>query len=73
MSEISGERGRQGSHGGSSLSIFSGVATSSASGTSDLGHVNVDELTDSSLEQLLEETQKSVRRLNLETTMFVGE
>ena len=57
MSELSGERAH-GSHGGSSLSIFSGVATSSASGTSDLGHVNVDELSDNSLELLLSDTTK---------------
>ena len=78
MSELSGERpaapAAQGSHGGSSLSIFSGVASSSAaSGTSELGqHVNVDELTDDSLELLVDDSSKAVRRLTLETQMFEG-
>jgi hypothetical protein len=70
MSEISGDRRVSGE--GSSLSIFSGVATSSASGTSDVGHVNVDELSDSSLANLVEETSRGIRRLDLETTMFEG-
>ena len=71
MSELSGDRPR-GSHGGSSLSIFSGVATSSASGTSDLDHVNVEELSEGSLQETLEEAQSQIRRLTLETKMFEG-
>ena len=71
MSELSGDR-PQVSHGGSSLSIFSGVGTSSASGTSEVGHVNVEELTDNSLALLVDDTAKAVRRLTLETSMFEG-
>lgn len=55
MSELSGA---QVSHGGSSLSIFSGVGTSSEAGTSDLGHINAEELTENSLAALVEETSK---------------
>ena len=71
MSELSGER-PQNSHGGSSLSIFSAVGTSSPSGTSDIGHVNAEELTDNSLALLVEDASKAVRRLELETQMFTG-
>lgn len=64
----------RGSHGGSSLSIFSGVATSSAgSGTSDLDHINVEELSEASLQDTLEEAQRQIRRLTLETNMFQGD
>ena len=51
---------------------FSAVGTSSPSGTSDIGHVNAEELTDNSLAVLVEDTSKSVRRLELETQMFTG-
>ena len=71
MSELSGDRPR-GSHGGSSLSIFSGDVGSSASGTSDLDHVNVEELSEGSLQETLEEAQRQIRRLTLETNMFQG-
>ena len=72
MSDLSGERSQK-SHGGSSLSIFSAVGTSSPSGTSDIGHVNAEELTDNSLAVLVEDASKAVRRLELETQMFTGE
>ncbi len=69
MSQINGNP----SHEGSSLSIFSGLGTSSGgSGTSEVGHVNVDELSDNALSNLVEETQRSMRRLTLETKMFEG-
>ena len=71
MSDLSGERSQK-SHGGSSLSIFSAVGTSSPSGTSDIGHVNAEELTDNSLAVLVEDASKAVRRLELETQMFTG-
>ena len=57
---------------GSSVSIFSAEGISSASGTSEVGHVIVDELSDNSLNNLVEETAKTVRRMNLETRMFEG-
>ena len=60
------------SHEGSSLSVFSGLGSSTASGTSDVGHVNVDELSDNALSNLIDETQRSMRRLTLETKMFEG-
>ena len=71
MSDLSGERSQK-SHGGSSLSIFSAVGTSSPSGTSDIGHVNAEELTDNSLAVLVEDASKAVRRLELETQMFTA-
>ena len=57
---------------GSSVSIFSAEGISSASGTSEVGHVIVDELSDNSLNNLVEETAKTVRRMTLETRMFEG-
>ena len=54
------------------MSIFSAEGISSASGTSEVGHVIVDELSDNSLNNLVEETAKTVRRMNLETRMFEG-
>ena len=72
MSELSGEGGKRQSHGGSSVSIFSAEGVSSASGTSEVGHVIVDELSDNSLNNLVEETAKTVRRMTLETRMFEG-
>ena len=57
---------------GSSVSIFSAEGISSASQTSEVGHVIVDELSDNSLNNLVEETAKTVRRMTLETRMFEG-
>ena len=54
------------------MSIFSGDVGSSASGTSDLDHVNVEELSEGSLQETLEEAQRQIRRLTLETNMFQG-
>jgi hypothetical protein len=58
------------SGGGSSLSLFSGLGTSSISGASESGLVNVEELSDSKLESLLEEHKASLSLLVLETLMF---
>ncbi len=48
---------------GSSLSLFSGLGTSSVSGTSESGGLppNVDELSDSRLEQVVDEAKSSLR------------
>ena len=62
--------------GGSSLSLFSGLGTSSVSGASEAtggvgaAHVNVEELSDSRLEAAVEEVRTSLRLLVLETLMF---
>lgn len=58
----------------SSVSVFSGLGTSSVSGAgagaSDGGHVNVDDLSDDQLEQAVEELKAALRTLMLETLMF---
>lgn len=54
----------------SSLSIFSGIGTSSVSGVSETGHVNVEDLSDAHLEQAVEELKGGLRLLILETLMF---
>lgn len=55
---------------GSTLSLFSGLGTSSVSGPSESGHINIEELSDSKLESLLDEARVSLRLLILETIMF---
>ncbi len=66
MSEHSGEQLSR----GSSLSLLSGFGTSTLSGTSDSGHINLDELSDDRLESLIDETKAALRLLILETLMF---
>ena len=56
--------------GESSVSLFSGLGTSSISGTSETAHLNIEELSDSKLDNLLEEQKRAIRTLILESIMF---
>ena len=58
----------------SSLSVFSGLGTSSiASGGSDpAAHIVVDELSDEQLARVVDDLRASVKRTYLETKMFEG-
>ena len=59
----------------SSLSVFSGLGTSSiVSGGSDPGaHIVIDELSDEQLARVVDDIRKNVKRIYLETKMFEGE
>ena len=54
----------------SSVSLFSGLGTSSVSGPSESGHVNVEDLNLEQLETALAETKTSLKQMILETLMF---